>query len=59
MSTLTDRDINLQPTSNPTNTEKAPVAGEENQPQEAQQHKQVLEQKTLENNEYVLACQWQ
>lgn len=51
MSALADRDTNLQPTSHP--AKKHTMAGEENVPQESQQHKQVLEQKDADSDGYV------
>lgn len=51
MSALTDRDSNIAATSNPQG--KQTGMGEENQPQDAQQHRDVLEQKSNGNNECV------
>ena len=51
MSALADRDSNITPTSNP--QERQSAGGEENKPQETQQHRDVLEQKNGGSNECV------
>lgn len=50
MSALTDRDTNLQPTSHPSISEKQAPAGEENQPQDMQQHKKLLDHKSVDSD---------
>lgn len=50
MSALADRDLNIQPSSNPSTTDKMAVEGSENQAQSAQLHKQVLDQKSTEKD---------
>jgi len=56
MSALTERDVNPQPTSNPTTEQSEKkhmaAAGSENRLQDAQ-HKRVLGQEAAESNEYV------
>ena len=51
MSALTDRDVNAQPTSNPTTTEKRASAGEDAS-KEPQQNKQLF-QHIAQNNAYA------
>ena len=51
MSALTDRDVNAQPTSNPTTIETKASAGEENASKEPQQSKQLFQQ-IAQNNAY-------
>lgn len=57
MAALTDRDSNLQPTSQPVDSKKQSAAGEENKLQDVQQNKQLLE-KMAQANGYVLGRNW-
>lgn len=59
MSPLTDRDTNVQATSSPFQTSQGTVReGEKMQQENAQQHKQVLEQKKAEGKGYVGYPRW-